>query len=44
MSDYIESISSLYHLSGSDLSQTLASILVFGFVLYVVVDAIKNRE
>jgi hypothetical protein len=44
MSDHIESISSLYHLSSGDLSHMLASILVFGFVLYVVVDAIKNKE
>lgn len=44
MSNYIESITNLYNLSGSDTSYTLASILVFGFVLCVVVDAIKNKE
>lgn len=44
MSDYLESISNLYNLAGGDTSSTLGALCVFGFVIYVLIDAIKNKN
>jgi len=44
MSDYLNTISTIYNTPGDDFSSTISALLVFAFIIYVAIDAIKNKN
>jgi hypothetical protein len=44
MDDYIETISNIYNLPSDDFSSTISALLVFGFIVYVAIDAFNNKN
>lgn len=43
MSEYIESVSNIYNMQVSDMTSTISALLIVAFLVYVVIDTLKQK-